>query len=172
MKKIVGHNPDWAFQYKAESESLHNLLGNTCVRSHHIGSTAIAHIPAKPIIDILMEVSCLNELDALSNGLSSSNYEVRGEYGILGRRYFKKKATVTISGINLHCYELGSFQIKRHLAFKNYLIAKPEVAQEYAKLKLNLCDAGGVLKANYQDDKKPFVDGTSLEALRYFERQS
>ena len=169
MKRILNHSPDWPLQYKAEAKSLTSLLGATCVEIHHMGSTAIASIPTKPIIDMLMEVSTLKELDLIFTQLIENDYEARGEYGITGRRYFKKMATSESILINLHCYETGSFEIKRHLAFRDYLNVMPHIAQEYARIKLNLSDDKGVLHPHYQNVKKPFVDGVALEALKYFE---
>jgi len=169
MKKILSHDPSWTLQFEAEVKLLTSLLGVTCVEIHHMGSTAIANIPAKPIIDILMEVSALEKLDLISTPLVESGYEARGEYGITGRRYFKKRAICKAAPINLHCYKTGSFEIKRHLAFRDYLNLMPHIAQEYAQLKLSLSDDSGVLFPHYKNVKKPFVDSIALEALKYFE---
>ncbi len=56
-----------------------------------------------------------------------------------------------------------------HLAFRDYLVLKPEVAVQYAALKIELSLEDGTLKPAYQHVKQPFVDAVALEALRYFE---
>jgi len=168
MKRIVGHDPNWARHYQDEANALCELLGSAALRIHHMGSTSIPNIPAKPIIDILLEATSLNALDETIARLVTMGYEARGEYGISGRRYFKKNSIAQIPAFHLHCYEASSYEIKRHLAFRDYLRCKPDIAQQYADIKIKLSDENGRLAPEYQMKKKPFVDGIALEALIYF----
>lgn len=105
---------------------------------HHIGSTAIPNLQAKPIIDFLLEAQSLRAVDDCAERLAKSGYEARGEYGISGRRYFNKKPTDEAVAFHLHAYLADSFQIRRYLAFRDYLIVKPEVAAQYAALRTGL----------------------------------
>ena len=54
--QVVPHDPGWPAEFKAEAERIRSLLGDLAVAIHHIGSTSIPGIFAKPIIDILLEV--------------------------------------------------------------------------------------------------------------------
>jgi GrpB-like predicted nucleotidyltransferase (UPF0157 family) len=54
--RVVPHDPNWSSEFMAEAECIRSALGNVVVAIHHIGSTAISGISAKPIIDILLEV--------------------------------------------------------------------------------------------------------------------
>jgi GrpB-like predicted nucleotidyltransferase (UPF0157 family) len=92
--------------------------------------------------------------------------------GSMGRRYFKKQPSGETVGFHLHAYLASSFQIRRHLAFRDYLLVKPEIAAQYAALKAELSFQDGRLKPEYQRAKQPFVDGVALEALRYFDRRA
>lgn len=121
---------------------------------------------------MLVEASSLSAIDGCTERLADSGYEARGEYGIIGRRYFKKKPNRETVGFHLHAYLAGSFQIRRHLAFRDYLVLKPEIAAQYAALKVKLSFSDGSLKPEYQRGKQPFVDGVALEALRYFDRRA
>ncbi len=168
MKRIVPHNPDWARHYRNEKKLLAAALKDVATDIHHMGSTAIENIPAKPIVDILLEVSSLEALDERTNQFVSTGYVARGEYGIAGRRYFKKMETDSVPAFHLHCYLAGSYQIIRHLAFRDYLRLKPELAAEYALLKIGLSSKDGTLFPAYQKAKAPFVDGLALEAMGYF----
>jgi GrpB-like predicted nucleotidyltransferase (UPF0157 family) len=169
MKRLVPHDPLWASIYEAEAQLIAGLMGDVVCALHHIGSTAIPRLQAKPIIDILFEATSLQAVDDYVERLANCGYEARGEYGISGRRYFNKKPTDETPGFHLHAYVAGSFQIRRHLAFRDYLVLKPEVAAQYAALKIKLSLEDGTLKPDYQQAKQPFVDAVALEALRYFE---
>lgn len=210
MKRLVPYDPNWASIYGAEAQMIAGLMGDGVCALHHIGSTAIPWLQAKPIIDILLEVSSLQAVDNCAALLGNLGYEARGEYGISGRRYFNKKPTKLepahfwqkcrrgfvsenaqnqssrasiptksgssfvddALGFHLHAYLAGSFQIRRHLAFRDYLILKPELAAQYAALKAELSHEDGTLKPEYQRAKQPFVDAVALEALRFFEQSA
>lgn len=172
MKHIVSYDPYWATLYTDEASVLASVLGKAASAFHHMGSTAIPGMPAKPIIDILVEVPSLAGIDACTADLADLGYDARGEYGIAGRRYFSRKPSGPSIGCHLHAYLAGSDQIRRHLAFRDYLLAKPEIASQYAALKRHLSFPDGRLKAEYQAGKKPFVDALALDGLAYFDNLS
>lgn len=172
MKRLVPHDPLWAPLYENEARLIADLMGGAACALHHIGSTAIPNLQSKPIIDILLEALSLEAVDGRAEQLARLGYEARGEYRISGRRYFNKKPIGQAIGFHLHAYLAGSFQIRRHLAFRDYLILKPEIAAQYAALKAELSFQDGSLKPEYQQAKQPFVDGVALEALRYFDMRA
>ena len=168
MKRIVPHDPAWAAYFAEEAAFLSTLFGGDASAIHHMGSTAVPGISAKPVVDVLIEATSLSAIDAHAGGLAGAGYEARGEYGIPGRRYFKRSAIEDAVGFHLHFYLAGNEQIKRHLAFRDYLILKPDIADQYQNLKHALCFEDGRLKPNYQARKKSFVDRFALEALDYY----
>jgi GrpB-like predicted nucleotidyltransferase (UPF0157 family) len=97
--RVVLYNPAWPREFDVESARITQVLGDVVVRLHHIGSTAIPGIPAKPIIDILAEVVDLESLDANTPVMEALGYEAKGEFGIPRRRYFRKN---NASGIRTH----------------------------------------------------------------------
>ena len=126
------HSPAWAEFAKREAARIAAALGDNLIVVHHIGSTSIPGIHAKPIIDLLPEVRSLAELDAAAPRLTALGYRYCGEYGIPGRRYCALDDPLTGQRrYQLHCFAAGSPQIVRHLAFRDYLRAHPEVAREY-----------------------------------------
>ena len=64
--QVVPHDPAWKAQYAKEADQLASVLGDIVVALHHIGSSAIPEIAAKPIIDILLEVESIARLDEVS----------------------------------------------------------------------------------------------------------
>src|SRR5687768_14526078 len=87
---VVPHDESWFRQFTTEAAVVRLALGPVVNAVHHIGSSAIPGIHAKPVIDILVEVSEIHEVDNRNGQMRSAGYEVMGEFGISGRRYFRK----------------------------------------------------------------------------------
>ena len=60
LVEVVPYDPQWKTAFEAESQHIAKALATNLVVIHHIGSTAIPHIYAKPIIDFLIEVKDIN----------------------------------------------------------------------------------------------------------------
>ncbi|MEX2288184.1 MAG: GrpB family protein [Planctomycetaceae bacterium] len=126
------HSPNWAQAAKIEAARITRELGQSIVVVHHIGSTAIAGIHAKPILDMMPEVRRIAALDDLRPAFESLGYRCWGEYGLAGRRYYTfDDAATGVRQYQLHCFEVGHPQIEQHLAFRDYLRAHPAKATEY-----------------------------------------
>lgn len=132
---------------------------------HHIGSTAVPGIPAKPIVDILLEVSDLAELDRRASRMESLGYEAKGEFGIPGRRYFRRDDQHGVRTHQVHAFAVGSEDAVRHLAFRDYMIAHPQIAQSYGDLKLQLARRFPSDIEAYMDGKDGFVKEHQAKAL-------
>ena len=152
---VVEHNPAWAAAFDEESKELLNQVGSIIVNIHHIGSTSVPDLMAKPIIDILLEVNSLVDLDKQSYKLANLAYEVMGELGIPGRRYFRKGGDDRTHQI--HAFQSGDANLVRHLAFRDYLIAHKKVADEYGELKFKIAQACNHDIEKYCDEKDPFI---------------
>lgn len=87
---VVDYDEMWPTLFENERTLLQMTLGKVISRIHHIGSTSVPGLSAKPVIDILIEVANLEELDSLNQAMEGVGYTVRGENGILNRRYFTK----------------------------------------------------------------------------------
>jgi GrpB-like predicted nucleotidyltransferase (UPF0157 family) len=116
--QVVPHNPEWKSRYASEADPIARALHGMAARLHHIGSTAIPGISAKPIIDILVEVDDLGGLDARRSAMEQLGYEVMGEFGIPGRRYFRKNDSSGARTHQVHAFQTGSIGAARHLAFR------------------------------------------------------
>src|SRR5262249_28658960 len=92
------HSPQWAKMARAEIACLHEALGGVIVTVHHIGSTSIPGIMAKPIIDLLPVVSDLDSLDRSMPRVRSCGYDCLGEFGLPGRRYCRRNDPITGKG--------------------------------------------------------------------------
>lgn len=149
---VQRHDPEWAQCFVEEAALLGSLVGPNFVTAHHIGSTAIPSIVAKPIIDILVEVHTVSQLDGQAEVMEDHGYQVMGEYGLPGRRYYRKHSRDGARSHHVHAYQVGDPEIHRHLAFRDYLLAHPQIAAEYSVLKQRLA-------LDHPNDKEAYVDG-------------
>lgn len=150
--QMVPYNPKWQQEFAREAAQLTNTLGENVVTVHHIGSTAIPGIYAKPVLDMLLVVRNHAELDKKQAQMEALEYEACGELGIPGRRFFRRDNADGDRTHQIHAFETGSPQIARHLAFRDYMIAHPETAQGYSDLKRELA-------AKHPSDIEAYMDG-------------
>ena len=165
--EVVPHNPGWRDAFGAEAERVAAALGENVVAVHHIGSTAIPNIYAKPVIDLLVEVGDISEVDGRSAAMESLGYEVMGEYGLPGRRYFRKDDREGVRTHHVHVFEAGSAEAERHLAFRDYMVAHPEEAQSYSELKRKLAKEHPQNIDGYMDGKDSFIKEMDRRAARW-----
>jgi len=156
--EVVPHNPKWREEFEKEEKYVAAGLGKCVVAIHHIGSTSIPGIYAKPVIDMLVEVTDIDVVDQLAPGMEALGYEVKGEFGIPGRRYFRKEDAYGFRTHQIHTFATGSPQAVRHLAFRDYLIAHPEDALEYSELKRTLAEQHPYRMDDYIDGKNAFIN--------------
>ncbi|MGB3294973.1 MAG: GrpB family protein [Phormidesmis sp.] len=162
---VVPHDPKWSEMFERESECIHHALGENVVTVHHIGSTAIPGIYAKPIIDLLVEVKDIARVDEQNAQMVLLGYEAMGEFGITGRRYFRKESLQKRTH-HVHIFAVGSDQVERHLAFRDYLVGHPGDAQAYSELKRSLAKAYRTDIGKYMDGKDGFIKAIDEKAAR------
>ena len=167
MNTLVPHSPTWAPEFQTESTAISIALGIVAATVHHIGSTSIPGIHAKPIIDILVEVHAIESVDTKNSDMAQIGYEPMGEYGIPNRRYFRKINSQDTRTHHVHVFKVNSEHVIRHLAFRDYLIAHPLKAQEYSALKLALATEHKDDWELYLDGKDPFIKETEQIAIEW-----
>lgn len=166
---VVPHNANWQSAFEDESQQVCVALGKNLVAIYHIGSTAIPTIHAKPIIDMLVAVEDITKVDQQNALMQALGYEVMGEFGIAGRRFFRKDNQVGIRTHHIHTFEVGSAQINRHLAFRDYMRSHPEDAQKYSELKHTLAQQHPYDIEGYMDGKSDFIKDIDKRAQLWHE---
>lgn len=165
--EVFLHDPKWQEAFEAESKHVVDALGKNVVDIHHIGNTAIPGIYAKPVIDLLVEVKDIIKVDEQSSAMTLLAYEVMGEFGIPDRRYFRKDNQEGARTHHIHAFEVGSEQVERHLAFRDYMIAHPENAQRYSELKRKLAREHPTNIDRYMDGKDEFIKEMDKKAAQW-----
>jgi len=164
--EVVDFDPCWKKTFETERIFLTKAIGNNAVKIEHIGSTSVAGLAAKPVIDILIEVKNLKELDITNKNIEAIGYIVKGENGISGRRYFQKGGVQRSH--HVHAFQSNDLHLQRHRAFRDYLIAHPKVAVEYGAMKKQ-----AVIQSNndinvYMALKNDFIQKHEILAIEWF----
>jgi GrpB-like predicted nucleotidyltransferase (UPF0157 family) len=166
---LVDHDPKWHEMATEEARRVSDALGPEVIAIHHIGSTAIPGIRAKPVLDFLVYVRDLEALDANRGKLEAVGYVARGEFGIPGRRYYVKD-THGKRTHQLHCFLDGDPEGERHRLFRDYLRAHPDEASAYERLKMDMALRFGNDTNVYADAKTDYIRGVERKARAWRER--
>ena len=97
----------------------------------------------------------------------SLGYEVMGEYGTSGRRYFRKNNQEGIRTHHIHAFEASSAELERHLAFRDYMIAHTGEAERYSELKRKLAEEHSQSLDAYMDGKDGFIKEMDRRAAEW-----
>ncbi len=162
--RVVAYDGGWPAAFRREADRVLEVFGDGSVWIHHIGSTSVPGLCAKPVIDILVEVTDLGVVDRVSAELGSQGYVAKGEYGIPGRRYFSRAARGSRLKVHLHAFLRGSPEVARHLRFRDRLRADSALVAEYCALKQRLAAEHRENPRAYQAGKARFIEGVEREA--------
>lgn len=154
--EVKPYNEQWLSIFEEEANILYKILDLEVIDIHHIGSTSVNGLKAKPIIDIMPVVKDINRIDKFNVSMMAIGYKPKGENGISNRRYFQKGGDNRTH--HVHIYQLGSSEINRHLAFRDYLRAHPDVAKKYGDLK-------EYLSQRFPYDIESYIKGKELLSL-------
>jgi GrpB-like predicted nucleotidyltransferase (UPF0157 family) len=168
---LAAYNPAWPQIAAAHAERL-RVLGPALVAVHHIGSTAVPGLAAKPIIDLMPLVRDLDDLDRQRPRVEALGYHWHGELGIPGRRYCTLSDTTGARIVQLHFFHTDSPHAARHIAFRDYLRAHPEAARAYENEKRRARDLHPNDSHAYSDEKAAWIRNMEEASLIWFARHS
>lgn len=160
---LTPHQLQWKDWAREEIENLTALLSGYCPVITHIGSTAIPNIQAKPIIDILVELNADIDWGRIKEKMETAGYICMSVSD--NRMSFNKgytSAGYADKVFHIHFHRIGD---NDEILFRDHLIAHPEVAEEYEKLKLSLLPKYRNDRDGYTEAKSEFVRRTIKQAL-------
>jgi GrpB-like predicted nucleotidyltransferase (UPF0157 family) len=165
---IVPYDPQWPLLFETEKRHLFECLpGEIIKRIEHFGSTAIPGLSAKPIIDMLVEVSSLEKTKNLIVPiLTSQGYEyfwrpTFGDNTPPFYAWFIKRNNHGERTFHIHMVE-KDFEHWERLLFRDYLIDNPIIAREYENLKKQLA-------GNFPNDRAAYTKGKTDFIVRVTE---
>ena len=168
---VVPYDPLWPEAFEQARDEAVLALGSNLLAIHHIGSTSIPGIHAKPVIDMLAVVADLAAVDERNPAMERLGYQPMGEFGIEGRRYFRRDDAGGRRTHQVHAFADGSPHVGRHLAFRDFLRAHPAVAGQYGTLKQALAAAHPFDIEAYMDGKDGFIKEVERRALAWQEAE-
>lgn len=126
---LVAHDPAWTRRFQAERDRIERALGRAARRIDHIGSTAVAGLVAKPIVDIVVGVDDPDDEPAYRPALERAGYRLRVREP--GHRMLR---TADL-GVHVHVCAAGGPWERRHLLFRDRLRADAADRARYAAVK-------------------------------------
>lgn len=136
-KQVIVEKYDaaWAQDFRQIEQELKEALGDLALRIEHVGSTSVKGLSAKPIIDLDIVIPDYSRFDAVVAALETIGYIHEGDLGIPGREAFKYSEKEHLRRHHLYVCTETSEELKRHLAFRDYLRSHPEAVREYSRVK-------------------------------------
>ena len=131
---IVPYDPIWPSQFELLARPLRKALEGLYVEIHHVGSTAVEGLAAKPIIDIDIEIPDDANFDVVVRNLATLGYTHVGDQDVPGREVFKSDIPQPIAH-HLYVCRSSSAELKRHLVLVDYLRTHRDARDAYAKVK-------------------------------------
>lgn len=150
--ELKDHDTRWKVLFEDERASIAQALGPLAISIEHVGSTAVPGIRAKPVIDILVTVERLR-LEDVQKDLEKMGY-VHVPIDDAERLFFRKGTPRTH---HLHLVRHGGEEHRKHVLFRDRLIAHPEEAAEYQRLKEDLAQRFREDRRAYSDGKDEFI---------------
>ncbi|WP_333596920.1 GrpB family protein [Chryseobacterium flavum] len=190
------YNPDWRIQFESIQNELNGTIGFLNPQIEHIGSTSVEGLSAKPIIDIMIGVKDEKELDKVPSLLAGKEYIYYEKYNedMPYRRFFIKLNTFphslgfpeiigpgdvipqklhdhSLRIAHIHVIPVSSEHWLRHIAFRDYLRAHPEVRKEYQEIKEVLSKKEWIDGNDYNQGKDPFIKREEYNAVQWYLNQ-
>lgn len=131
---LLPYDEKWKQDFIAIKSELSAALNDTALAIEHVGSTSVEGMTAKPIIDIDVVVKKEQISDAIL-ALSEIGYIHEGDLGIPGREAFAYEGKEHLQRHHLYVCPEDSAELKRHLAFRNYLRKHADAVAEYSEIK-------------------------------------
>jgi GrpB-like predicted nucleotidyltransferase (UPF0157 family) len=158
---VEDYNPDWPTWYEADRAAITAALGSTVLAVAHTGSTSVPGLPAKPIIDVLLQVPETADEGAYVPQLAAAGYElrVREPEWLEHRLLYRRVEHGAPHNVNVHAFSPrhAAAEITRMLTFRNWLRTHPADRDRYAAKKLELSRQDWKYVQDYADAKTEII---------------
>ncbi len=156
--RVVPYDAAWKSSFEEIKKELLAAVGDLAVGIEHIGSTSVEGLCAKPCIDMDLVIAKDADFSAVCQGLSSIGYFHEGDLGIAGREAFGYEGKAHLMKHHLYVCRQGCAELRRHLAFRDFLRKSPSAVREYGAVKME----GARFFPNdidrYIEYKAPFIE--------------
>jgi len=167
---VVDYDPSWPGQFDEIAARVRAAFaGAPLVAVEHIGSTSVAGLAAKPIVDLNVIVPTRADLPDAIARLATLGYVHEGDKGVAGREAFR--CPPGTARHHLYACAQDNAEHRRHIAFRDYLREHPEAARQYEALKRDLAARFRNDRPAYNDGKTDFVEAVLAKARGLREKE-
>jgi GrpB-like predicted nucleotidyltransferase (UPF0157 family) len=160
--ELADHDPSWPALFRREAQRIEDALGGRTLRIEHVGSTAVPHLAAKPIIDILLVVADSADEEAYVPALEGSGYVLR----VREPDWYEHRMFVDLDrSIQVHVFSQGCSEIERMLAFRDRLRTNTADRELYERTKRELAQREWTYVQAYANAKGKVVEDIIARAL-------
>ena len=167
MKKYVfrKYTQKYLEFFSLEKKRIVNALGFT-VKIEHVGSTVIAGLGGKGIVDIVVGVSKA-KLQEAKKKLEKAGYEFREKASFPERLFFRRDYIYHKRNrrVHIHLVKFNGRDWRELVSFRNYLLKHPEVVEQYVKIKKEAVEKADGLGEVYRKHKEKFIKNITKKAL-------
>ena len=132
---VMPYNEEWKRAFSDIKNELDDALGDLALSIEHVGSTSVEGLSAKPIIDIDVVIEDISKLESVIAALKKIGYRHEGDLGVPGREAFKYDGKEHLMKHHLYVCAKEAKELKRHLAFRDYLRTHADAVEAYGKVK-------------------------------------
>jgi GrpB-like predicted nucleotidyltransferase (UPF0157 family) len=154
---VVPYDSKWNSEFKKIKVYLQKTLENSIVAIEHIGSTSIEGLSAKPIIDIDIIIQSYDKFEDVKFRLRNLGYYHEGDLGIKNREAFGYSEKNEFMSHHLYVCPQNSQELKRHIAFRDYLRTHKEDRERYSVIKLQAAIKYPMDIDSYIETKSPCI---------------
>jgi GrpB-like predicted nucleotidyltransferase (UPF0157 family) len=151
---VADYDPIWPHWFESAAYRIREALGDTALEIHHVGSTSVRGLPAKPLIDIDLVVPDSTDEAAYVPQLEAIGYELR----IREPDWYEHRLLRGFDPpVNLHVFSRGCEEVAQMLLLRDWLRTHDEDRDLYARTKRELAAKEWKYVQNYADAKSEVV---------------
>ena len=147
---VLPYDAQWEQAFACIKDEILEALGPLAIGIEHVGSTSVRGLSAKPIIDIDVVIKDYSVFDAVVAALEEIGYHHEGDLGIAMREAFRYDGKEHLQKHHLYVCPQDSPELRRQVAFRDYLRSHPEAARAYSRIK----EEGAAL---WPDDMEKYI---------------
>ena len=155
---VLPYDEQWKQDFLKIKAEIAGALGQLAIEIEHVGSTSVQGLSAKPIIDVDVVIKDYTVLEDVVSALGEIGYQHEGNLGIAGREAFKYDGKDHLKKHHLYVCPEDSSELRRHLAFRDFLRAHPEAVREYSRIKEEGAKQYPDDIEGYIEHKSPFIE--------------
>jgi GrpB-like predicted nucleotidyltransferase (UPF0157 family) len=160
---LVDYDPPWESAFADERERIGGALGMPIQHIEHYGSTAVPGMRAKPILDILVGVSQIDDWEQCKRPLEGLGYDYAANAGVSGHYIFGRGRDSGERTHLVHVVEFLGAEWWVNLAFRDALRRDADLRSRYTEEKERAAAAAPLGRARYNELKRPFLEKVKAE---------